>query len=161
MFSHSAIKHHYMKQLFQAQLVSFLQYRIITSLCFCFLTFFFTTSCGQYLINERKRKTVTKVLFLISSTANNTAFLINLQLQPPPWYSVCLQQGEVTYTSVDGDSDCYLWTTGWEDSLIFRLLYWLGLVQRFWLAASLRLQYWHPGSGLDSGVAGLRLSSFD
>lgn len=74
---------------------------------------------------KRKRKKKEK-LGRISSTLNN-----NGSINYPPLGPVCASPtGLTTVTPAPAPV--------WEDSLIFRTPYWLGLAQRFWLAASLR-----------------------
>lgn len=52
-------------------------------------------------------------------------FIINLQHHPPLLFpsGIVHVSNWARYPPVDDDSDCYPWTTVWEDSLIFRLLY--------------------------------------
>lgn len=101
---------------------------------FLFLTF---DNLLQPELNQGKKETATKVCVL-EATLWTIQFLTSTQWQQPLWYSARLHPDEEPYPPVDSDSDCYPWTIVWEDSLILRLLYWLDLVQRFWLAASLR-----------------------
>lgn len=74
-------------------------------------------------LKEKEKK---EKLGRISSTLNN-----NASINYPPLGPVCASPtGLTTVTPAPAPV--------WEDSLIFRTPYWLGLAQRFWLAASLR-----------------------